>query len=103
MTVVEGESTNVNIICDLYRETGTLLWRIDGSVYYSDSVPQVFRAFGHAALTIESVDRRMDGWEFQCVVVTKDSTVKYGQITVLRVLFGKVIYIARLGPACNEF
>ena len=89
-TVVEGFSTNVDILCDLDRQFHPLYWRVDGLVFDLYNVPELFEVVEHEALTIGVVDRRMDGWRFQCFTVnpTRQDDETPGQMTLLTVVYG---------------
>ena len=88
MEAVAGLSVNTNILCSLYRETGTLWWLINGNVYHYSLVPEVMEPFGYAGLTVRSVDPTMTDWRFQCLVTNTDGSdnVKFGQVTTLTVI-----------------
>ena len=86
MQVVEGFSSNVNILCDLTRQPDPLYWRINGSVFDLYSVPAIFETDGFASLTIPTVNRHMDGWTFQCFTLSTQQRQIYSQITVLSVI-----------------
>jgi hypothetical protein len=59
--VVEGLSTNVDILCGLDRQLHPQYWEIEGRVYDLYSVPEIFEVRGHEAVRLANVDRRMDG------------------------------------------
>ncbi len=90
-TAVEGRSRNVVILCDLDRSFHPLYWDIQGLVYDLYSIPKIFDVFTHEAITLPSVDRRMDGWRFQCFTVdlTNPEGLNPGLITTLTIFYGK--------------
>ena len=88
---VEGVSINVDILCNLVRQFHPLYWRIQGRIYDLFSIPELFIIREHEAITIPTVDRRMDGWDFQCFTVDprQENSLHPGQITNLTVWYGK--------------
>ena len=90
-TVVEGRNINTDIFCNLDREYHPLYWVIQGHIYAIENLPALFIARGHEGLTIPTVDRRMDGWRFQCFTVDsmRDDGTNPGLITILTVLYGE--------------
>lgn len=91
ITVVDGVSTNVNILCNLDEQANTILyWNISGLVFDLSSIPDIFVINGHESITIPAVDRRMDNWTFQCCTVNPTG-VNLGITSSLRVLYGKSI------------
>ena len=88
--VGEGISTNVNILCDLDRQFYPLYWRIQESIYDLYTVPEIFIVRDHEAITLPTVDRRMDGWRFQCFMVepNNEDYINPGVITELSVIYG---------------
>jgi hypothetical protein len=98
VVAVERLSSNVNILCDLDRDSHPLYWIIQGQVYELYSVPRIFRVRGYEAITLTSVDRRMDGWVFQCFNVNPDNEegLTPGLITTLTVVYGKDLSISHL-------
>lgn len=89
-TVVEGRSTNIEIPCNLNRELHPLYWNITGRVYELFSVPAIFTATSPDALTLASVNRRMNGWTLQCFTIdpANENGLITGVTTVLIVLYG---------------
>ena len=89
VTAVEGRSINVAVLCDLDREFHPLYWEIEGRVYDLYSIPDVFLVMEHEALLIPEVDRRMNGWRFQCFTIdpNMEGNLNPGQITLLTVYF----------------
>lgn len=95
-TVVEGISTNIDILCNLDRRTDALYWKINHLIYDLYSVPKIFTILEHEALSLAEVDRRMNGWRFQCFTINPniEGGLNLGRITVLVVVYGKYNYIA---------
>lgn len=91
VVAVEGLSMNVNILCDLDRQFHPLYWRIQEQIYDLYGVPAIFRVRGFEAITITSVDRRMDGWRFQCFTIdpSAEGGLKPGLVTTLTIVYGK--------------
>ena len=92
---VEGLSSNVDILCDLDRRLQPFYWDIQGQIYELYAVPEIFTVRGHGALNIAAVDRRLNGWRFQCFSLypTPDEVVKQGQITILTVVYGELTIV----------
>ena len=90
-TEVEGLSLNVDILCDLDRQFHPLYWDIQGRVYSLYTIPEIFIIRGHEAITLPTVDRRMDGWRFQCFTIDPRDEYSWnpGQITILSVIYSK--------------
>ena len=90
---VEGLSRNVDILCNLDRQFHPLYWKIQGQIYDLYSIPELFIIREHEAITIPTVDRRMDGWDFQCFTVDprRENRLHPGQITNLTVLYSKFV------------
>jgi hypothetical protein len=82
--VVEGLSTNVDILCSLDRQLHPQYWKIEGRVYDLYSVPEIFEVRGHEAVRLANVDRRMDGWTIQCFTIGNEED-NLGIITILNV------------------
>ena len=90
IVVVEGRSTNVNIICGLDRiNNPPLYWIINQTMYDMSNLPYIFKTTAYGTLTLETVNRRMNHWEIQCVRVTVEELI-YGQMATLRVIYGNV-------------
>ena len=89
-TAVEGVSRNINILCDLDRQFYPLYWKINELIYDQYNVPQNFTVVEHEALVISDVDRRMDGWRFQCFTVNPSSSdgLTPGFVTILTIIYG---------------
>lgn len=89
-TVVEGISTNVDILCNLDRQTDALYWKINHLVYDLYNVPKIFTILEYKALSLAEVDRRMNGWRFQCFTINPniEEYLNLGRITVLTVIYG---------------
>ena len=94
-TAVEGVSRNINILCDLDRQFHPLYWKINELIYDQYNVPQIFTVVGHEALVISDVDRRMDGWRFQCFTVNPSSSdgLTPGFVTILTIIYGTSIHV----------
>ena len=89
ITVYEGISTNVNILCTLDKEQPEpLYWKINENLYDLYNFPKIFISVTYGTLTLPFVNRRMDGWEIQCVRVTSTKELLHGEMTLLRVLHG---------------
>ena len=88
--VGEGISTNVNILCDLDRQFYPLYWRIQERIYDLYTIPEIFIVSFHGAIALPTVDRRMDGWRFQCFTVEPNNKdyLNSGAITELRLVYG---------------
>ena len=87
-TVVEDLSTNIDIICNLDRQLHPLYWSIAGKVYELYSVPAIFTTTSPEAITLASVNRRMNGWRLLCFSVGATDHVIAGVTTVLHVIYG---------------
>ena len=90
-TVVEGLSVNVDILCNIDRQLHPLYWKIQGKIYDLDSIPEFFDVHGHEALNLQNVDRRLNGWSFQCFTIDTSTSegVYSGLITRLTVDYGE--------------
>lgn len=88
--VVESLSININILCDLDRVFHPLYWKIQARVYDLDSIPEIFTMISDGSITLPMVDRRMDGWRFQCFTIdpNNEGGLNEGLITTLDVLYG---------------
>ena len=88
---VEGLSKNINILCDLDRQFHPVYWKIENQIYDLYNVPAMFIVRGHEAISMPEVDRRMNGWRFQCFTVepTNEDGLNPGQVTILMVHFGR--------------
>jgi hypothetical protein len=88
-TVVEGLSSNVDIICNLDRQFHPLYWSIADRIFELYNVPEIFSSISVEAITLGSVSRRMDGWRLQCFAL--DPSSENGRIagvtTTLDVLY----------------
>lgn len=95
--VVEGLSSNINIPCDLDRQFHPVYWKIQGRVYDLYSIPRIFEMISHESITLPTVDRRMNGWTFQCFAIDPaNEGLNEGTYTTLTVLYGKpcnIIYL----------
>jgi hypothetical protein len=93
-TVVEGLSSNVDIICNLDRQFHPLYWSIEDRIYELYHVPEIFSSISVEAITLESVSRRMDGWRLQCFALdpSREDGVMAGVITTLEVLYGTYVW-----------
>lgn len=89
-TLIEDVSINVDILCGLDRQFRPLYWDIQGRVYDLYSVPSVFSINEDGDLRIATVDRRIDGWRFQCFTVdpNNEEWLNPGQITIVAVIYG---------------
>ena len=95
ITVVEGASTNVNIVCGLDRiNNPPLYWIINQNMYDNSNLPYILKTTAYGILTLETVNRRMDGWEFQCVRVTSNKELICDPMAILRVLYGNYVIIS---------
>ena len=90
---MEDLSTNIDIICNLDRQLHPLYWNITGKVYELYSVPAIFTTTSPEAITLASVNRRMNGWILFCfsVGVGVGHSVIAGATTVLHVIYGMYI------------
>ena len=85
---VAGISTNINIQCNLDRQTAPPFWIINGTTYELFSIPFQFLSGiipvvnSYSALTIPIVTTHLDNIVFQCVVFTTDGVIN-GSITRL--------------------
>ena len=84
--VLEGLSTNIDILCDLDRQLHPQYWEIRGRVYDLYSIPEVFEVRGHEAIRLPNVDRRMDGWTFRCFTIVDETRLMLGLETRLVVV-----------------
>ena len=84
-------SENVDILCNIGRQHQPLYWRIQERIYDIDSVPGFFLVQGHDGLKIPTVDRRLNGWRFQCFTVDFNTAggINPGQINELNVFYGE--------------
>ena len=90
LDAVEGKSKNVKILCTLDKEQPEpLYWLINKNLYDSYNLPRIFTSVTYGALTLASVNRRMDGWKIQCIRVTSNKELRHGETTSLHVLYGK--------------
>ena len=87
--VLEGFSTNIDILCDLDLELHPQYWEIQGGVYDLYSVPEIFEVRGYEAITLANVDRRMNGWRFRCFTIVNENNLNLGETTILEVVNGK--------------
>lgn len=112
-TAVEGLSTNVDFLCDLDRQFNPLYWDIQGRVYDLYSIPALFTVRGHEGITLGDVDRRMNGWRFQCFTIDPSTEEGFnpGLVTILTVIFNSKQLILsnismpdmlELEPACIQ-
>ena len=86
--VVEGLNANIDILCDLDRQLHPVYWKIQEQVYDLYGLPEIFTLRGHEAISLATVDRRMDGWRLQCFSVdnTRPGGLNPGMITILQVI-----------------
>lgn len=101
IVVVEGHNFNTAITCDL-EQLHPLYWNINGMVYDLSNIPDLFIVqHSSGALTIPEVDRRMDGWTFQCFTIGENSN--YGGTSILNVTiygeFGALYHVK--SPNCK--
>ena len=90
INVVEETSTNVNILCGLdIPNNPPVYWIINQNMYAISNLPHIFKTAGYEALTLEDVNRRMTGWEFQCVRVNANKELIRGQMSRLTVYYSK--------------
>ena len=89
--VFEGLSGNVDLLCNIGRQHQPQYWRIQERIYDLDSIPEFFLVQEHGGLRIPRVDRRLNGWRFQCFAIDFNTTegMNPGQIIELNVFYGK--------------
>ena len=80
-TALEGHTRTVDILCDLDQQIYPLYWNIQGKVYDLYSIPEIFEALDHEGIRLRIVDRRMDGWRFQCFTIGPNRAEGFGQLT----------------------
>ena len=90
--VVEGESTYVNIICPFDKKDEPVYWKINQKLYHTSNLPYIFKSTVYGVLTLETINRRMNHWEIQCIRVDSNKELMRGERTVLRVLYGNATY-----------
>ena len=90
-TALEGHTRGVDILCDLDQQIYPLYWNIQGKVYDLYSIPEIFEVLDREGIRPRIVDRRMDGWSFQCFTIgpNNEEGLNFGQITTLTVVYGK--------------
>ena len=92
-TALEGHTRSIDILCDIDQQIYPLYWNIQGKVYDLYSIPEIFEELDHEGIRLMTVDRRMDGWRFQCFTIgpNNEEGLNFGQITTLTVVYGKYI------------
>lgn len=87
--VVEGLSINVDVICDIDRQLRPYYWKIEGKIFDLESIPEFFDMQSDHVLTIHIVDRRLNGWSFQCFTIDLSTSegIHPGLITILTVYY----------------
>ena len=88
-TAVEGVSRNLAIVCDL---STFQYWKINELIYDKYNVPQIFTV-EYEGIVISNVDRRMDGWRFQCFTVDPNSSdgLRSGSVFILAIIYGMIL------------
>ena len=90
LRAVEYLSTFVNILCNLDRQFHPLYWMIQDRIYDLYNVPEIFTERTYGGITLPTVDRRMDGWRFQCFTIepSNEDNINPGEIRELTVIYG---------------
>ena len=87
ITRAEGE-TDVFIPCPFEFRPAPSLWRIDGTVYFSTTLPQIYTQTA-GGLFINRVDRCLNYTSFQCIDISdnrlqgQESSIGYLIVTVM--------------------
>ena len=70
-TILEGfGAQNVDFLCDIPdRQEHPLYWKINDYIYDLYHVPEIFEIQEHRGISIDVVDRRMNGWVLQCFTI----------------------------------
>ena len=85
----------MNIICGLDRiNKPPLYWVINQNMYDTSNLPYIFKTTVYGILTLETINRRMDDWQIQCVRVTSNKELIRGPTTTFRVIYGMHLIMA---------